>query len=393
MVLKERAMNTQHAGSQRVVIIGGGIAGLAAASRLAQAGLPVTVLEASQLGGAASTRNQGWLHSGAVYAMQSPEYARKCQAALDQTLKFCPDCVEPQTEPMAYLFARPDTLVGPWKEAWKVAGIAAAELALDRVFAALPGLDRSRIQHAFQLPDRAIRLDVLLAHLAAAAQNAGAEIRTGTSAKSLHREDDRIAGVVTATGEEIAAQMVILAGGASGFHLCAEFLEQRAGGQPAVEMISLKTHLVSYKPEVGRLPFCIPDADGFNHIPHTPASVFGTGHWDRLTQANDDPDAIQVESLRRRIHAFFPALSPEAGGTHAWAGTMMQALRVDQIEPGGPLWPAVIDHARQAPHLANLLSIFSGRATLWGQLAEETRQIVLAKLDRAPTATAHPPWE
>jgi glycine/D-amino acid oxidase-like deaminating enzyme len=385
-------MNTQSATSRRIVIVGGGIAGLASAARLAQAGLPVTVLEASQLGGAASTRNQGWLHSGACFVLQSPEYARHCHTALEQTLRFCPDCVEPQTEPMAYLFAHPDTLVAPWKAAWTAAGIAASELPLEHVFAALPGLDRSRIQHAFQLPDRAIRLDVLLAHLAATAENAGAEIRIGTPVKSLHRQGDGIAGVVTATGEEIAAQLVILAGGASGFQLCAALLEQHAGSQHDVEMIPLKTHLISFQPEFGRLPFCIPDADGLNHLPHPPASVFGTVHWEQVNQPNDDPDSKQIEFLDRKIRAFFPAVSPAASGAHAWAGTMMQALQVDQIEPGGPIWPAIIDHARHAPHLKNLLSIFPGRATLWAQLADETRQIVHAKLDRDPIATASPPW-
>lgn len=385
-------MNSQAATSHRIVIVGGGIAGLASAARLAQAGLPVTVLEASQLGGAASTRNQGWLHSGAFYALQSPDYARQCHAALKQTLKFCPDCVEPAIEPMAYLFARPETLVGPWKEAWKAAGLAAVDLPLERAFAALPGLDRGRIQHAFQLPDRAIRLDVLLAHLAATAQNSGAEIRIGTPVRSLHREGDRIAGVVTATGEEIAAQMVILAGGTTGFQLCAEHLEARAGSQADVEMVALKTHLVSFQPEAGRLPFCIADFDGFNHIPHPPASVFGTGQWERVAQANDEPDSNQVEMLRKRVHTFFPALASQVGGCHAWAGTMMQALQIDQIEPGGLLWPAIIDHARHAPHLKNLLSIFPGRATLWAKLAEDTRQLVLTKLDRTPTGTAHPPW-
>ncbi len=71
-------MNTQRATAQRIVIVGGGIAGLSAAVRLAQAGLPVTVLESSQLGGAASTRNQGWLHSGGLFALDFPDYARTC---------------------------------------------------------------------------------------------------------------------------------------------------------------------------------------------------------------------------------------------------------------------------------------------------------------------------
>ena len=44
--------------SRRIVIVGGGIAGLASAMRLSQAGFPVTLFEASELGSAASTRNQ-----------------------------------------------------------------------------------------------------------------------------------------------------------------------------------------------------------------------------------------------------------------------------------------------------------------------------------------------
>lgn len=376
--------------TQRIVIVGGGIAGLATSVRLAQAGLPVTLLEGSQLGSAASTRNQGWLHSGGLFALDAPAYARTCAGALAQTLKFCPDCLEPQVESMAYLFSRPDTLVEPWKQAWAAAGLNAVELPLDSVFSKLPGLQRDRIQHAFQLPDRAIRLEILLTQLAATAQNAGVEIRTGTLVRSLARQGDRIEKVLTSSGEEIRAKLVILAGGATGFSMCNEFLETGAGQQPDVELIVLKTHLIAAQPEVGLLPFCIPDREGFNQIPHRSASVFGSGRWERVSQPDDQCDPHQADLLRQRIREFFPGLGSEAD--HAWAGTMIQPLRVDQIEPGGAIWPAVIDHARMAPHVTNLLSIFSGRATLWTVLAEETRRMVLAKLDHPVAATAHPPW-
>ena len=373
--------------------MGGGIAGLSAAARLAQAGLAVTLLESSHLGGAASTRNQGWLRSGALFARESPDYARACTEALEKTLQFCPECVEPQTEPLAFLFSRPETLVATWTAAWQAAGILHRELPLDKVFASLPGLDRRRIQHAFQMSDRAIRLDVLLTHLAAAAQNAGAEIRTGAPVRTLKRLGDRVECVVTGSGEQIEAAMVILAGGSMGYPLTAEFLEPRAGSQHDVELVALKTHLVSFQPELGRLPFCIADADGFNHIPHPPASVFGTGRWQQVTQVDDHPDLREVEALRSLVREFFPQLATQAAETHAWAGTMMQALKVEQVETGGPLWPAVIDHARHAPHVQNLLSIFPGRATLWAHLAEETRRVVLAKLELPLAETARPPWE
>jgi glycine/D-amino acid oxidase-like deaminating enzyme len=373
------------------VIVGGGISGLSAAVRLSQAGLAVTLLEASQLGGAASTRNQGWLHSGALYAKETPDYARVCHAALQQCLKFCPECLEPGIPEMAYLFSRPETLVRSWTHAWHAAGIHQSEMPLEEVFAALPGLDRNRVQHAFKLPDRAIRLDVLLAHLAATAQNAGVEIRAGTPVNRLLRDGNRIAGLATAGGEEIAARLVILAGGSTGFAMTAEFLPQDAGSQQEVELVALKAHLVSITPDVGQLPFCIPDADGFNHLPHPPSSIFGTGRWDRTAQPDDQTDPTQVGQLRKKAREFFPGLGADVT-SQAWAGTMMQALQADQVAVGGALWPAVIDHSRHAPHVENLISIFSGRATLWTRLAEQTRQAVLAKLDTTPTDAAHPPW-
>jgi glycine/D-amino acid oxidase-like deaminating enzyme len=385
-------MNKQRATTQRVVIIGGGVAGLSSAVRLAQAGLPVTVLEASQLGGAASTRNQGWLHSGGIHALDSPEYARTCYASLGDTLKFCPNCLEPQIESMAYLFSRGETLLKTWTNAWSAVGIPWYELPLENVFAALPGLERSRIQHAFQLPDRAFRPDVLLSELAATAANAGVEIRTGIPVKRLNRQRDQIEGVVTATGEELAARMVILAGGSSGFDLFEEFHPQLAGGQHEVELVPLKAHLLAFQPEVGRLPFCIADAGGFNHIPHPPTSVFGSGRWEQVTRVDDHADELQIESLRKQVHEYFRGFPVDSSSALAWAGTMMQALKIDQIETGHALWPAVIDHARHAPHIQNLVSIFPGRATLWSRLAELTRQIVLSKLDTIPSNTAHPPW-
>lgn len=384
-------MNSGAATSRRIVILGGGIAGLATAMRLSQAGFPVTLFESSELGTAASSRNQGWLHSGALFAVDSPGYARTCYASLEQTLRFCPDCFEPQILPMAFLFSRPQTLVKTWTDAWTAAGIPWQDLPIDSVCGELPGLDRSRVQHAFQLPDRAIRLNILLEHLAAAAQKAGVEIRTGTPAKCLPIENHRVAGVVTAAGEEIAAQLVILAGGSSGFAMSREFLQQRPGGQQDFELVPLKAHLAALEPEVGRLPFCIPDAEGLNHIPHPPTSIFGLTHWERMSTPDDSPIPKQVERLRQRIHDFFPELAASPDLLHTWAGIMIQALRFDQIETGGAIWPAVIDHARHVPRVENLISIFSGRATLWSKLAEDTRRLVRAKFDVAAPRPDNPP--
>ena len=69
------------AGRFDVVIVGAGAAGLWTALRLTEAGARVLVLHAPHRDGYSSTRNQGWLHSGALYAVfRAPGVTRECIA-------------------------------------------------------------------------------------------------------------------------------------------------------------------------------------------------------------------------------------------------------------------------------------------------------------------------
>jgi glycine/D-amino acid oxidase-like deaminating enzyme len=77
------------AGKFDVVIMGAGAAGLWAALRLTQAGVRVLVLHAPHKDGYSSTRNQGWLHSGALYAtFRAPGVTRECIAGSRLILDF-----------------------------------------------------------------------------------------------------------------------------------------------------------------------------------------------------------------------------------------------------------------------------------------------------------------
>lgn len=379
--------------SNRVLIIGGGVSGLSIAARLAQSGLPVTVLEASRLGFGASTRNQGWLYSGAWFAREQTDLARACLESLRQTLQFCPECVEPDADPMVYLMSDAATDVSGWIEAWDAAEIPFHGLTGNAVSSRFPGLASAEVRHAFELPDRAIRTDLLLRRLAEAARSAGVEIRPNTPVTELIRDGESVEGVRTGDGESIPARLVILAGNARGGSLFPAYGAEPVGSQRDVALVVLQTHLIAVRPEVSLSPLCVVDADGFNHIPHRPNSVFGLNRWRPVSRADDEKMVpAEIDDIWRHATRFFPELRREKHTVSEWAGNTVQAMHVDQIEPGRVPLPTVIVHGSEQPRVQNLLSVFPGRASLWPHLAEKTCRIVLQELESVEAEVVAPPW-
>ena len=379
--------------SERIVVVGGGFSGLSTAVRLAQSGLPVTLLEKSQLGHAASTHNQGWLHSGAWFARAHPDLARHCYQSLLRTLEFCPECVEPDVEAMIYFSSEQETGLSGWMQAWDQVGIPYDGLARDELRDALPEADPRRIFAGARLPDRSFCPDVLLNRLAETAASVGVEIRPGTFVSGLLVKDRRVYGVAAGGHEEIHARLVVLATGAFTQGSFSDLFRPAAGGQSDYQLVCLKTQLRVLRPPLGCDPFCIVDAVGLNHLPHQESSVFGTSFWNVVTQADDE----QVEPrgtavLDAQLERLFPQGLSECGTVADFAGTTVQAMHVDQIEPGDAPLPTIIDHSREPCGVENVLSIFPGRATLWAHLAERVRNLVVDKLGSHQTVVSHPPW-
>jgi glycerol-3-phosphate dehydrogenase len=379
--------------SERIVIVGGGFAGLSTAVRLAQAGLPVTVLEASKLGFAASTRNQGWLHSGGWFARTNPELARMCHESLQQTIEYCPDCIEQGFGSMIYMSLDEDSNSDDWTTAWSDVGIPYEEIKPSPTIGTFPHIERERIRWQLRLPDRAFRPDVLLSQLAATARNAGAEIRAETFVTGLLMEDRQVHGVAVGAHEEIRACLVILAAGAASAEGFSQLYQPEAGRQSECQLVCLKTHLRAIRPGLTGDPFCIVDGVGLNHLPHAGTSVFGTGRWKVVSNADDtEVEPQEIAIIEEQLEELFPAGLGEDVETTDWAGTTAQAMQVDQIEPGAAPLPTIIDHAQEPCGIENVLSIFPGRATLWAHLAERVRVAVLDKLGSRETEMSQPPW-
>jgi glycerol-3-phosphate dehydrogenase len=363
----------------RIVIVGGGFSGLAIAIRLAESGLPVSVLESGHLGDGSSTRNQGWLYSGAWFAPRQPSLARACYESLKQTIHACDECLEPATPPMIYVVSSPSSSVFTWTNAWEAAEIPYQRLSVGEALAET-GIAPSLVQHAFRLPDRAIQTDVLLAFLTAKAEHHGVEVRTKTTVDRLSKAGDRVRGVVTSKGDEIPARLVVLAANVGGADLCPP-PTARAGYQTEFTKVRLKTHCLNARPRMATSPYCIVDLDGFNHVPHANDSVFGSSRWLPVADGHDRAVVpAEIERLRTTLISAYPQIRPQDYEIIDWAGSTMQAMHVDQVEPGIAPMPTVIDHESEPPRVTNLLSVFPGRATLWPQLAELARAAIMAKL-------------
>jgi len=375
----------------RVVIVGGGISGLSIAVRLSQFGLSVTVLESGYLGDGTSSRNQGWLYSGAWFAPQQPSLARACHESLKQTIHLCDECLEPATPSMVYVVSSPSTPISYWTDAWEMAEIPYQKLSVEEAVAET-GIAQSLVRHAFRLPDRAIQTDVLLEFLTAKAEHQGVEVRTKTTVTRLLKDGDQVRGVVTSSGEEVPAQLVILAANAGGAALTPT-LNSRAGHQTEFTKVLLKTHCLTVRPRLASSPFCIVDLEGFNHLPHANDSIFGSSRW-LLAKDSRDRAVLpgEVDRLRTLLKTAYPQFQSAALEIHEWAGSTVQAMHVDQVEPGLAPMPTVIDHEGEPPCVTNLLSVFPGRATLWPQLAELARIVVMDKIHVKTLQPAAPPW-
>jgi glycine/D-amino acid oxidase-like deaminating enzyme len=378
--------------NDRIIIVGGGVSGLSIASTLARCGFRVTVLEAARLGFGASSRNQGWLHSGGIFARENPRLAAMCHSALQATLDFCPECVEPDHEGMYYIFSRRGLPPDDWVRSWQVAGIPAERWSVSDVVDQLPGMDPRQVYDAYRLPDRSIRPDVLLESLTRTAMQAGAEVRTQSPVTQLLRCDGRVQGVVLGSGEVLQGGFFVLAAGTLGLKHLTETTVQPCGEQSEFTRVILKSHLVAIEPVVGQMPFCAVDAGGFNHLPHRTTSIFGANRWRTVNNAADETvERTEIERIWNEIQRFFPEVDRETcTAVRAWSGTTVQAMRCDQVVPGQAPLPALIDHALEAPHFDNLITVHPGRATLWPQLADEVQRHVVTRMGGCSALAAAP---
>ncbi len=194
-----------------VVIIGAGAAGLWTAKRLVAAGARVLVVHAPHVDGYSSTRNQGWLHSGALYAVfRAPGVTRECIAGSRLILDFAErhDRTLIADAEFCYVLGSPQQA--------EAAVAACREAGID----ARPGGTRPQVQRLFArpawtvtVPDRAVDTTRLLRILASQVVTGGACAAAVHSLRCLRLRRAGDAWHVTAGDLSASAPSVVIAAG------------------------------------------------------------------------------------------------------------------------------------------------------------------------------------
>ena len=200
--------------SSSVIVIGGGISGIAAAYELARRGVSVTLLERDALASMAS----GWTLAGVRQSGRHPAELPLAQAAVRRWEKLSDELgsdVEYRQEGNLRLALGEGHVptIRDVVETGNGAGIAMTYLdGAQAVRDVAPPLTEDLVGASFCPTDGHANPNLTVAAFAGAAQRAGAELRTGVEVAAIQTDGSRVTGVMTTDGAIACERVVLVAG-------------------------------------------------------------------------------------------------------------------------------------------------------------------------------------
>lgn len=332
-----------------VVVIGGGIAGIAAAWELAGQGLKVVLCEKGRVGAEQSGRNWGWICAQGRDPAEIP-LAIEAQHLWARWAQKLGPALGYRAAGVTFLARRPRDIAA--HEAWLTHArdheLDTRMLSRAEVAAMFPGATEGHWTGALHTPsDARAEPWVAVPMIARAVAASGVVIREGCAVRALDIEGGRVRGVLTEAGR-IRADSVVLAGGAWSSML----LHHHGVSLPQLSMLSSVAATITM-PTIAEGAL-VDDgfalrrrADGTYTLAPTAAQVLHLGpavltHWRRyLGQLGRDWRATR---LRLSAPAGFPDAWSTARRWTADSPTPFEAMRVLNPDPDN----AAMERARTA---------------------------------------------
>lgn len=214
-------------GSADCVVVGGGIAGLMCALRVASAGMKTVLVERDRLGAGATTSNHGIVHSGALFAQLHPEVVAACREAQPRFVTEFPNCIVP-SQP-AWYAAQPARLE-IFQRLWTEQSVAFGEVSSEAMAVLLRSRGRSELAFA-AVNEVIISTTQVIKDLTGRCGEAGVLIMAPATATKAIVYDGRVIGVRVGSDGHLRTSRVVLCAGlgtagflrASGSALAARF--------------------------------------------------------------------------------------------------------------------------------------------------------------------------
>jgi D-arginine dehydrogenase len=286
-----------------IVIVGGGIAGLATAASLAEAGARVVLLEKEPILASHSSGRNAAIWLPATDDATTPELSRGSAARLDALL----GGRERWLQPTGALFVSddPNRLEGA-ERGGRSCGMVPERLGKDEAVRLSPGLGGGNTAAALWLPGGAVMdIHAVTQALARCAREAGATIRTGRGVVRIATRRGRVEGVDLEDGSRLAAACVVVAAGAWSASLGATC-------QASLPLVPLRRHLVQLEaPLAAFASGPVVWSLGSEEVYYRPesggllASPCDERPWEACLPA---PDAAGLESLGHKLRCVAPGL-------------------------------------------------------------------------------------
>jgi glycerol-3-phosphate dehydrogenase len=353
-----------------VVVVGGGVTGVAVLRDLALRGVPAVLVERFDLGTGTSGRWHGLLHSGARYAVRDQESARECIEENTTLRRIAPHTIEDIGGLFVLLPGDDEAYAGKFVEGCRASGIPTEELSAAAARRREPLLAPD-VKLAFAVPDGGIDSWSLLRSMAADAEARGCRVLVRHPMVGVERDGDRITAVrvhdaVAGQDRAIGCQWVVNAAGAWAGEV------GRMAGVPLTMIAGKGVMVVMASRYVrGVVNACRKPADGDIIVPQHEVAILGT-----TSEQVPSPDDISVPAadVDRMIDMCAQMVPAIAGGRvlRAFAGS--RPLYKEESGAGGDTREVsrtftVLDHASR-DGLANMFSIVGGKLTTCRQMAE-----------------------